>query len=58
MKRVANKAFEQTNGTPARWMAPFAAQRQRSTHTSRLDNDNTVASRPGETERTLVRDSG
>jgi len=32
MNWAQNKRFEQTNGTPARWMAPFAAQPQRSPH--------------------------
>jgi len=34
MKQPANKTFEQTNGAPSDMMAPFAAQRRRSTHTS------------------------
>jgi len=32
MNWAQNKPLEQTNGTLARWVVPFAAQRRRSPH--------------------------
>jgi hypothetical protein len=40
MNWAQNKRFEQTNGTPARTLAPFAAQPQRSADKGRAVNRN------------------
>jgi len=41
MNWAQNKPLEQTNGTPPRRMAPFAAQRQRSADWHRLRAEDT-----------------
>jgi len=39
MNRLQNRVLEQTIGTPARWEAPFTAQRQRSADMARDEYD-------------------